>query len=275
MRLLDNRPIGVFDSGLGGLTAVKELQKILPCEDIVYFGDTGRVPYGTKGSDTIMKYTAQDIRLLLSFNVKAIIIACGTMSSVAFPQAVAVAAPVPVIGVVCPTVNAALSATRNNRIGILGTSATIRSGSYEEEILQKKPQAEVFPQACPLFVPLVENGYFKKDDPLATLAATDYLRAYEGTGIDTMIMGCTHYPLLQGVIASIMGDGVTLIDPGKETARVAESLLRNSDLLAEDNRQGVCRFYVSDCTDDFTRLAGVFLEQKVSGYVEKIDIEKY
>ena len=271
---MDNRAIGVFDSGLGGLTVVKELTRLLPCENIVYFGDTGRVPYGTKGSDTIVKYARQDIRFLLSFDVKAIIIACGTVSSVAFEQSQAVS-PVPLVGVVNPASAAAVKATRSGQIGILGTSATIRSGSYGREILRLAPQTKVCSRPCPLFVPLVENGYFRKGSPLATLAAHEYLDEFRGSGIDTLILGCTHYPLLKDVVAEVVGSDVTLIDSGKETAVAAAALLGAQGLLCEGAKDGQCRFYVSDCTDEFAALAGIFLERSVSGYVEKTDIEKF
>ena len=267
---MDKRPIGVFDSGLGGLTAVKELERLLPNEKIVYFGDTGRVPYGTKGRDTIKKYAFQDIRFLNSFDVKAIVIACGTVSSVAFDEAVA-AFTLPIIGVVKPTARAAVRETRNGRIGVLGTSATIGSGAYEKAILALLPSAQIKSRACPLFVPLVENGYFARDNKIAQLAAHEYLDEFVGV-VDTLILGCTHYPLLRGVIENILPD-VILVDAGLETAKSAVEILERNDLLSGED--GGSRFYVSDCTDDFARLAGIFLEHRVADSVEKIEIEKY
>lgn len=268
---MDKRPIGVFDTGLGGLTTVKELERLLPNENIVYFGDTGRVPYGSRGGETIKKYAVQDMRFLHSFNVKAIIIACGTISSVAFEECKSVS-DAPVIGVVEPAVNAAVKATKNSRIGVIATSATINSGSYEKAIYGLKPKSFVKCRACPLFVPLVENGYFGRGNKVAELVARDYLKDFDGTDIDTLILGCTHYPLLTDIIADIM-PGVTLISSGRETAKTVVSALKQHDLLNEGN--GAERFFVSDSTDSFTKLAGIFLEHPVTGHVEKVEIEKY
>ena len=270
---LNNRPIGIFDSGLGGLTALKELEKRLPGENLIYFGDTGRVPYGGKGRDTIVKYARQVMRFLQEFDVKAVVIACGTVSSVAFDE-VAGMSQVPVIGVVEPAAEAAVAATKNGRIGVLGTSATIRSGSYGKELKKRRPDVEVFSRACPLFVPLVENGHFNRDDPMARLAAHEYLDDF-AEGADTVILGCTHYPILRGVIGDILGGGVTLIDVGAETARAAVRTLEAEGLLADGTQKGGCRFYVSDYSEDFARLAGILLEHSLTGHVEKTDIEKY
>jgi glutamate racemase len=269
---VDNRAIGVFDSGLGGLTAVRELRSLMPNEDIIYFGDTGRVPYGTKGHETIIKYALQDIRFLLSFDVKAIVIACGTVSSTALKQVCAMS-PVPVIGVLNPAVKKAVTKTQSGRIGVLGTSATIRSGSFEKKILELFPEAVVKNRACPMFVPLVENGYFQKENNIVHLIAEEYLAELKGQ-VDTLILGCTHYPLLIDVIADIMGDGVTLIDAGKETAIVTAKLLSEKDILCIRDCKGSSLFFVSDCTDDFTKLAGIFLKQPIHS-VKQIEIEKY
>jgi glutamate racemase len=268
---LDTRPIGVFDSGLGGLTAVKELQRLLPGEDIVYFGDTGRVPYGTRNRETIEKFAMQDIRFLQTFDVKAIIIACGTVSSVAFDK-VAATLTIPIIGVVEPAAGAAVNATENGFIGVLGTSAAIGSGAYEKVIHSISPKARIKSRACPLFVPLVENGYFLRGNKIAELAAHEYLDEFKGCGVDTLILGCTHYPLLRGVIEDILPD-VKIIDAGSETAKAAIPILEQNGLLSD--RGGNTRFFVSDCTDDFERLAGIFLEHPVMGHVEKVEIEKY
>lgn len=271
---MDNRPIGVFDSGLGGLTAIKELEKLLPGEDIIYFGDTGRVPYGTKGRDTIVKYAAQIMRFLRGFDVKAVIIACNTVSAVAFDETASVSS-VPVIGVVEPAVAAAMRATKNGRIGILGTSATIASGAYDKVILSASPEIVIKSRACPLFVPLVENGHFERGDKITELAAHEYLDEYANWGADTVILGCTHYPILKDIIGEILGDGVTLIDSGREAAVAAAETFEKSGLKCEKQTGGKCSFYVSDYTEDFTRLAGILLEHPLAGYVEKTDIEKY
>ncbi|HEX2938985.1 MAG TPA: glutamate racemase [Ruminiclostridium sp.] len=268
---MDTRPIGVFDSGLGGLTAVKELERLIPNENIVYFGDTGRVPYGSRGTDTIKKYAISDMRFLLSFNVKAIVIACGTVSSVAFEE-VRKVTDLPVIGVVEPAAKAAVKASRSGKIGAIATSATVGSGSYEKSILKMNPDAEVKTRACPLFVPLVENGYFERDCKIAQLAAHDYLDEFSGK-VDTLILGCTHYPLLRGVIEDIL-PGVALVDSGLETAKTTVSLLCEKKLLNTEGN-GSVRYYVSDRTSDFSKIAGIFLEHPVNGMVEKVNIEKY
>lgn len=269
---MDFRPIGVFDSGLGGLTAVKELTRIMPHEDIIYFGDTGRVPYGTKGRDTIIKYASQDIRFLLGFDVKAIIIACGSVSSNAINEAAAVS-PVPILDVLNPAVAAAASKTKNGRIGVIGTSATIRSGSFEKEILSIMPNASVISRPCPMFVPLVENGYFRRGSEAATIIAHEYLDDLK-TKIDTLILGCTHYPLLIDIIGDIMGSDVALIDAGRETADKAAKMLDENGLRNPNGDEGKCSFYVSDCTDDFSRLAQIFLNRP-TGKVTKVEIDKY
>lgn len=270
---MDSRPIGMFDSGLGGLTALRELVNLLPSEKVIYFGDTGRVPYGSKGKDTIVKYAQQVVRFLKSFDVKAVVIACGTVSSVAFDE-VAALSQAPVIGVVRPAAAAAVKASRNGHIGVLGTYATIHSGSYEKAIRELRPEAQVTSRPCPLFVPLVENGHFARDDRMAQLAAHEYLDDFAG-GADTVILGCTHYPILSGVIGDVLGEGVALVDAGAETARETVRVLTARDLLAEPGQEGKCSFYVSDYSEDFTRLAGILLNHSLTGYVEKTDIEKY
>lgn len=266
---MDTRPIGVFDSGLGGLTFVKELERQLPHEHIVYFGDTGRVPYGTRGREIIKKYAKQDIRFLKSFGIKAAVIACGTVSSVAFGE-VEEAADFPVVGVVEPASAAAAAASKSGNIGVIATSATISSGSYQKELLKLAPKANITTKACPLLVPLVENGYFARDSKIASLAVHDYLDELREK-VDTLILGCTHYPLLRGVIADVL-PGVELIDAGLETAKSVAGILEKDGLLSDDG--GGSRFFVSDCTDDFARLAGIFLERSLDR-VEKVDIEKY
>ena len=213
---MDNRPIGVFDSGLGGLSVVRELVSLLPREHIVYFGDTGRVPYGTRSRETIEKYAAQDGQFLLSKDVKMVIAACGTVSSVA--ASVLDRLPVPSIGVVEAPAAAAVAATKNGRIGIIGTAATVRSGAFAKAIAAKSDTAQVFAVACPLFVPLVENGWIEPDNEVTLATARRYLEPLKAQGVDTLILGCTHFPLLAPIIAQVMGDGVTLIDTGRADA---------------------------------------------------------
>lgn len=268
---MDNRCIGVFDSGLGGLTCVSELMKVLGGESIIYFGDTGRVPYGSRSEETIIKYVRGDINFLLSHDIKLIVAACGTASTVALP-ALANQCSVPVIGVVEPAAEAAISATRNGRIGIIGTAGTISNGKYEKLIKEKSPSATTFSKACPLFVPLVENGLIDHD--ITRLTCRMYLEELKAKEIDTLILGCTHYPMLKDVIAGFMGDSVALIDPGMETAHYVREFLAGSDLLA-DCTEGSNRYFVSDTVDGFERLASLFMQCDISGMVEKIDIERY
>ena len=225
---MDNRPIGVFDSGLGGLTGVRELRKRLPHEEIIYFGDTGRVPYGSRSPETILQYARQDVAFLLSKNVKCIMAACGTVSST-YPAAEAAQLPVPYLGVVDAAAREAAFVTRNRRIGVIGTAATIRSRSYEKLLRQLVPGVEITARACPLFVPLVEAGYVDHSEAgkqqITKLVIAQYLTEVREAGVDTLILGCTHYPLLKKMIGDFVGDSVTLIDPGKLTAIAAATAL--------------------------------------------------
>lgn len=268
---MDNRPIGVFDSGLGGLTAVRQLMRQLPGENIVYFGDTGRAPYGTRSPETIEKYTKQDSRFLLSENVKMIIAACGTVSSAA-PQILRTL-PVPAIGVVEPAADAAAAATRNGQIGVLGTAATIHSHSFRKRIEQTRQDITIYEQACPLFVPLVENGWISRDDEVTRLTARRYLEPLREQGVDTILLGCTHFPLLARIIADVVGDDVTLIDAGQAAAAACARKLAETGSLNESKQKGKHSFYVSDRPEDFTRVADMFLGCKVEGDIHTLDIE--
>ena len=234
---MDPRPIGVFDSGLGGLTAVRQLRRVLPGEDIVYFGDTGRVPYGSRGRDTIVQYARQDIRFLLSRDVKFIIAACGTVSST-YPPEEAARLPVPYTGVVGATARAAVDATRNHRIGIIGTAATVRSGSYAAVIRDMLPDVQIFARACPMFVPLVENGRVHRGDVVIETVVKEYLTPLKDAGVDTLILGCTHYPFVRRQIAEVLGDGVKFYDGGAGTARQLRKRLTDCGLLAPEGHAG-------------------------------------
>lgn len=269
---MDNRCIGVFDSGLGGLTAVKQIMCELPNESIVYFGDTGRVPYGSRSRETIIKYSRSDMNFLLKKDVKIIVVACGTVSSVAL-KSLKESVPIELIGVVEAAASAAISATKNGRIGIIGTKGTIKSGAYERYINSENAQIKTFSKACPLFVPLVENGHF--DTMVAELVTEEYLAEIKENGVDTLILGCTHYPLLKKTIARFMGDGVTLIDAGAEVSKRLKHTLEEKNMLSEKPSEEQYKYYVSDDIDGFESLGGMFLEQTLSGKVEKIDIEKY
>lgn len=264
--------IGIFDSGLGGLTAVKELMHLMPDEPIVYFGDTGRVPYGSKSNDTIIKYTKSDIKFLNTFDLKLIIIACGTASTIALP-AVEGTSDVPIFGVVGAAAKRAAEVTKNKRIGIIGTAGSIRSGAYERLIAQIDPDIFTISNSCPLFVPLVESGFTTGE--IARLAAVEYLSGIKAAGVDTLILGCTHYPLLKETIGEVMGSRVQLIDPGKVTAGFVKTYLEQHALLCSEKSEEQYKFFVSDCPDDFAELGSRFLQQDIPGGVEKIDIETY
>lgn len=264
------RPIGVFDSGLGGLSAVRELIKILPNEDIVYFGDTGRVPYGNRSNETIEKYAKQDIKFLLSMKVKMIIAACGTVSSVYGDKADKIG--VPFTGVVKPTCHSAVKATRNGKIGVIGTSATIKSGSYKKEIAKINPNIEVIQRDCPLFVPLVENGFIEPDNEITCLVVKHYLAMLKNAGVDTIILGCTHYPLIKATIGEFVGKNVKLIDSGRETAKYAVSCLEKLNLLNDKAYSGNYSFNVSDSTQGFSEIAGLFLGNGIDYDLKQINI---
>ena len=268
---MDNRPIGIFDSGLGGLTCVKKVMEIMPGEDIIYFGDTGRVPYGSKSAEIILKYVRQDIRFLQTFDIKYIIIACGTASSAALPL-IQDEFDTDIAGVLEPTCLRAADATKNGKIGVLGTPGTIRSGKYLQTLKRLNSGLEIYTKACPMFVPLVENGYL--NGPATEIIAKEYLLPLKASGIDTLILGCTHYPLLRPVIQTIMGDTVTLIDAGAETAVFVKQQLYERDLLC-GRGHGSAQYFVSDTVEGFTELAGMFLNQKLEGSVHTVNIESY
>lgn len=264
---MDRRPIGVFDSGLGGLCAVRELSTLLPGEKIIYFGDTGRVPYGTRSAETIKKYAAQDVRFLLSRDVKAILAACGTVSSVALEE-LKKSVPVALFGVVDDAVSAALKATKNGKIAVIGTEATIASKVLENKI--KAGGASTFGVACPLFVSLVECGFIGENDPCALAACEKYLGAIRVFGADTLILGCTHFPIIAKAIAKVL-PGVTLINPSKEAAAAlkGEIFRRGLDFFGD----GGTEYFVSDEPERFGDVAKIFLGSEVCA--TKIDIEKY
>ncbi len=270
----DNRAIGVFDSGLGGLTVVKEIQKTLPDENIVYFGDTGRVPYGTRSRDTIRKYALEDERFLLSQDVKLIVAACGTVSSVAADTAENL--PVPFAEVVSHSVRAAVSATKNRKIGILGTNATINSGAHKKQILKLLPDAEVYENSATLFVPLVEEGWYSENDSIVLGTVERYLSPLLKSGIDTLILGCTHYPVLSKAIKRLAGDGVVLINMGEATALSLKEQLTKADSLNTSGKKGNIRFYVSDKAESFRKTASILLGEDIDeNTVEQVDISIY
>lgn len=271
---MDNRPIGVFDSGMGGLTTVRALAKQLPAEDIVYFGDTGRVPYGGRSQETIVRYARQDVAFLRTFDLKAVVIACGTVSSAAL-GVLSAEQDIPIFGVVGPTALRAAQVTRNNKIGLIATAATVRTGAYERIMRHANPMAEITSLACPLFVPLVENGRTQPGDIVIETVVREYLTPLKEKGIDTLVLGCTHYPLLKDVIGAFMGPEVTLLDSGAEVVRQVAERLSASGQEADPGREGRCRWYVSDSTEGFQSLASLFLGRPVTEPVEQISIEDY
>jgi len=257
----DKRPIGVFDSGVGGLTVVKELLHHLPKEDIVYFGDTARVPYGSKSKQTIVRFSVENALFLLRYNVKMIVVACNTASSVAL-NTLGKNLKVPVIGVITSGATEAASLTSNKRVGVIGTSTTIRSNSYEKELLKSDSSIKVFSKNCPLFVPLAEEGWLDRKVTLDIIK--EYLSSLKSKGIDTLILGCTHYPLLKKAIAKTMGKKIKLIDSAAATAKAISKLLAQNNIATESKSKAKLRFFVSDEPAQFKSIGEKFLGRKLN-----------
>ncbi len=273
-KALNELPVGVFDSGVGGLTVAREIMRQIPNEKIIYFGDTARVPYGSKSKETITKYSRQIVHFLQEQQVKAIVIACNTASAYALDE-IEKEIDMPIIGVVKPGAKVAAEATANGRIGVIGTEGTVGSRIYSTYINKINPDIKVIGKACPLFVPLVEEGLWQ--DPVTDEIATRYLSELIDCDIDTLILGCTHYPLIRSTVGKIMGEKVTLVNPAYETARELKELLEREKLLNEkapglgDNRY---RFYVSDMADKFKTFANSILEYGILS-AKTINIENY
>ncbi len=255
------RAIGVFDSGVGGLTVVRALKKRLPSESLVYLGDTARVPYGSKSPETVARFASEAMRFFRGRGVKLVVVACNTVSSVALATCRREARS-PVVSVLEPGVRAAAAATRNMRLAVLGTRATIQSGAYRSGLLRLLPRAHVVSSACPLFVPLAEEGWERR--PAARSIAREYLRPVMRARVDTVVLGCTHYPLLAGVLRSLLGPRVALIDSADETARAVETELRRRHLAAPGGSRGPSRYFVTDSPEGFRRVAERFLRASVS-----------
>ncbi len=256
---MNNSPIGIFDSGIGGLTVTKEIVNKLPNESIIYIGDTARVPYGTRSKEIITKFAKQLTKFLLKRKVKFLVIACNTISSVALDEIKKIS-PVPVIGVIIPAAKKATTVTKNKKIGVIGTQGTISSNAYEEEIKKIDPSIKIVSNACPLFVPLAEEGL--GDHPAAKLLAKDYLEEIVSTGVDTLILGCTHYPLLLETISNIVGPKVNIIDSAIPTAQQLQINLETNNLLS-DKKKSTLEFYVTDVPDRVYHVAGRFLGKKL------------
>ena len=268
----NDAPIGVFDSGLGGLTVMKEIMHSLPEENIIYFGDTARVPYGSKSRETIIHYVEQILHFMEERDVKAIVVACGTASAYAL-EAVRHKVSVPIIGVVRPGVRAAASVTKNGHVGVIGTEASVKSGLYESLLHNINPALSVTSTACPLFVPLAEEGLW--EDEITTLVAKRYLLPMKEQGVDTLIMGCTHYPLLEHTIRQVMGPDVKLVNIGVETAAVLRRILGEQALSKKTtDAPPVYRFYSSDAPEKLRLFGASALKMEIPEAV-KISIEDY
>lgn len=267
-------PIGVFDSGVGGLTVVREIMRQIPNEKIVYFGDTARVPYGNKSQETVTRFSEQIVRFLRTFQVKTIVVACNTASAYAM-EALERNIDIPIIGVVKPGARVAVSATRNGRIGVIATEATIGSRIYAKYINELNPRISIYGKACPLFVPLVEEGLW--EDPVTDEIARRYLMELIDIDIDTLILGCTHYPLIRSTLGKVMGEGVTLVNPAYETARQLRDLLAEHGLLRQNPPElgsNQYQFYISDKADKFVHFANSIIKYGILS-AKTVNIEDY
>jgi len=263
------RPVGVFDSGVGGLTVVSELSRILPQEDIIYFGDTAHLPYGSKSKEAVTRFSLDIANFLKKQKVKIIVVACNTASSFAL-SSLREKINLPVIGVIEPGAQAAVDTTRNLKIGIIGTEGTIKSRTFEEALKKIDRNVNVFSQACPLFVPLVEEGWL--DEPETLQIAKKYLSPLKDKGIDTLILGCTHYPLLKELFLRIMGQEVSLIDTAEATAKAVERTLMEKKLLRKGKHKAVYKFFVSDDPEKFLQLGRKFLGKNIDK-AERVNLE--
>ncbi|MEI6132264.1 MAG: glutamate racemase [Bacillota bacterium] len=269
---MDNRPIGVFDSGLGGLTVLKELLKKCPNESLVYFGDCGRIPYGTKSRETVQKFTMQDINFLLTKNVKAIVIACNTASAFGYEMAKE-HFDLPIFEVVTPGARAAVRETRNEKIGVIGTPGTITSGVYESAIHKVSQNAgiKVVSKACPLFVPLVEEGWW--DNEIAMKIVEEYLLPLKTEGIDTLVLGCTHYPILEKAISRVLGEGIRLVSSGVEIAAEVDEFICSQEIVTTNDIQKR-EFYTSDSIEKFAEMGKDFLGMEIP-FIEHVEIDRF
>ena len=263
------KPIGVFDSGIGGLTVVKRLASTLPNENIIYFGDTARVPYGSKSNSTVIEYSIQNTKFLLQKNIKALVVACNTASSIAIPDLKKMF-DIPIIGMIEPGSRMALSKTHNKKIGVIGTRATISNLAYSKEIKRMNEKAEVFEKPCPLFVPLAEEGWIKHRATYEI--AEEYLKELREEEIDTLVLGCTHYPILSDVIQKVIGPKVSLIDSGVASSELIKTELEKFSLLSDSEATGSQEYYVSDIPAKFKEVAELFLGREID-HVHKVDLE--
>ena len=263
-------PIGIFDSGIGGLTVVKRLATTLPNENIIYFGDTARVPYGSKSNSTVIEYSIQNTKLLLGKNVKSVIVACNTASSIAIPE-LRKQFNIPIIGMIEPGAKMALQKTKNKKIGVIGTRATIGNLAYSSEIKKIDESISVIEKPCPLFVPLAEEGW--TDHNATHKIAEEYLKELRDEGIDTLVLGCTHYPILSKIIQAVIGQNVSLIDSGVASSELIKEELQKLNLLTDSIEAGWQEFYVSDIQVKFKEVAELFLGKEIE-HVHKVDLEE-
>lgn len=270
MRNLNDRPIGIFDSGLGGLTVLKAVHALMPNENLVYFGDSGRAPYGTKSAETVVKYTVQDMNFLCSKDVKMIVIACNTASACSL-ETVSKLFPLPIVDVVGAGAEAAVNASAGGNIGVIGTNATVSSGVYEKAIKARKPDAEYHAKACPLFVPLVEEGWWNHQ--VTASVAKEYLQSLKDFNVDTLVLGCTHYPYLENVIGSVMGEGVALINSAAAVAKRVKETLVKAGIENDSGKRGEVSYYTSDSVEKFRSLGGLFLGEPMEK-AEKVEIDR-
>ncbi|CZR98988.1 MULTISPECIES: glutamate racemase [unclassified Clostridioides] len=268
---MSNKPIGVFDSGLGGLTVLKEIMKILPNEDIIYFGDTARIPYGSRSKETIIKYTFQAINFLKTKDVKAIVIACNTATARSLKEAQE-KYDIPIIGVIEAGARTAVSSTKNKIVGIIGTEGTISSKAYNLEISKIDESIEIVNKACPLFVPIVEEGWANTE--VAKLTAKIYLQELKEKNIDSLVLGCTHYPILKRTIGEEVGEHIKLVNPAKETAKDLKTILEVQNMINNKEVHGAYQYYVSDIHEKFSDIAREFLKKKIDK-IQKVEIQKY
>lgn len=262
--------IGMFDSGVGGLTVLKELMRALPQEDTLYFGDTARVPYGTKSPETVTRYSEEIAAFLVRRSIKLLVVACNTASACAL-ETLRQRLAVPVVGVIEPGARRAVAVTRSGKIGVIGTEGTIKSSAYTRAIKQLDAGVEVLTQPCPLFVPLAEEGW--TDNEVARLTAETYLAGLRAAGVDTLVLGCTHYPLLKGMISRVMGPEVRLVDSAEETALTVAEILREQGLLRPTTEQGNHHYFVSDVPAGFIRVGNRFLGGQL-GDVHQVTLEE-
>jgi glutamate racemase len=263
-------PIGFFDSGIGGLTVVKSVSQLLPNENIIYFGDTARVPYGSKSNDTVIEYSIQAANFLLRKNIKLLVVACNTASAIALKE-LRRFLTIPVIGMIEPGAKMAVQTTKNNKIGVIGTRATINNKAYTNELQRLNPKLKIYDSPCPLFVPLAEEGWI--NSKATELIAKEYLLPLKEKEIDTLILGCTHYPILSQVIQKVVGKKVRLIDSGSPASHLVENYLNGRGLMNNSNQIGTSEFYVSDIPSKFKEVAEIFLGKKIT-HIHKVELEE-